>query len=33
LPLQIYFKDFKDLHYYLPLRNNHSFDVVVSEGN
>ena len=33
LPLQVYFKNFGELHYYLPLRNNHSFDVIVSQGN
>lgn len=33
LPLQVYLRNFKDTSYYIPLKNNHSFEVVVSEGN
>ena len=33
LPMQIYLKSNKNIQYYLPLKNNHAFEVVVSEGN
>jgi hypothetical protein len=31
--LQIYLKSSKNIQYYVPLKNNHAFEVVVSEGN
>ena len=33
LPLQIYLNNFKNTSYYLPMKNNHLFEVFVSQGN
>jgi hypothetical protein len=33
LPLQIYLHNFKNISYYLPMKNNHLFEVAVSEGD
>lgn len=33
LPLQVYLKNFKNISYYLPMRNNHSFDVSIVEAD